>query len=384
MRARRIGKSLIAVVVLARYLILIVAVVLAGRHIPFSHDFTYKAIPAIEKIPHWLGVWANFDGEHYIYIAMDGYHQFDKAFFPLYPIILRLVREITGTHYILSGFILSNVLLIVSVFVLYKLISEIYKVKRPVYFVTLLLAYPAAFFFSAVYTESLLLFLTVLALYTFYKKKGVLSGCAAALTSLTRLQGIFLVFPLFFATCVHAKPLKENILHAAKNLLIYTPLFGLALYMGYMYIKTGDPLYFRTVQPLVGSERSSSIILLPQVYVRYFKILFSTPWNFHYFVAFVEVGLFSFSFLLTAMHLFKSFKTKNNNEMGIASMSLFHLVLPTLTGTFSSMPRYALFVWSPFFIMSNAKPALRYVVLLIFIFLQVVLLAYFSQGYFVG
>lgn len=37
-----------------------------------------------------LSIWANFDGEHYVNVAESDYGQDSPAFFPLYPLLMRL------------------------------------------------------------------------------------------------------------------------------------------------------------------------------------------------------------------------------------------------------------------------------------------------------
>ncbi len=375
---------LLALFLLLRGIFLISTLFFAKNIIPFSEKFTYFDIPDGRTLSHFVGAWANFDGEHYVRIATEGYHQFDRAFFPLYPILLKSVHSVTNIHPIFVGCIISNILFVAAIILFFKLIKEVYKVRKPYFFIALLLAQPASFFFSAVYTESLLLFLIVAALYAHHKKKYIISGLAAALSSLARLQGAFLIFPLFFSNYSFKKSLKENIVLASKGVFLWAPLLGLVAYMIYLYTKTGDPLYFLTVQPFFGAQRSASIILLPQVYYRYIKIFLTASWNYQYFIAVVEFVLFNFSFLLTLLHLRTSFKEKKKDQLGIACMSLCHILLTPLTGTFSSITRYSLFAWSPLFVVSRSSRFVRYATLLIFITLQIVLFAFFSQGHFVG
>ena len=64
---------------------------------------------------------------------------------------------------------------------------------------------------------------------------------------------------------------------------------------------------------------------------------------------------------------------------------MINLVLPTLTGTFSSIPRYALLSLSLFLYLGEMKNKfVRISVAVLFAFLHVVLLGFFIQGYFVG
>ena len=104
-------------------------------------------------------------------------------------------------------------------------------------------------------------------------------------------------------------------------------------------------VFFR-VQPVFGANRSTNLILLPQVYFRYLKIFFTANWNFQYFVSLIEFFIFTFVFIVLILDLLKIVKFSENWKLKIGnyerlSLSMFsfiNLLLPTLTGTFSSIP----------------------------------------------
>jgi len=46
-------------------------------------------------LPAWMHQFGNFDGVHYVRIASAGYeYQFTQAFFPLYPLLIKIVSPI--------------------------------------------------------------------------------------------------------------------------------------------------------------------------------------------------------------------------------------------------------------------------------------------------
>src|SRR4030067_2096994 len=54
-------------------------------------------------LPHLIWSFGNFDGVHYLGIAKDGYaYQFTQVFFPMYPVLIRLVSYITLGNFLLS------------------------------------------------------------------------------------------------------------------------------------------------------------------------------------------------------------------------------------------------------------------------------------------
>jgi hypothetical protein len=208
-----------------------------------------------------------------------------------------------------------------------------------------LLLFPTAFFFSAVYTEGLFFMLMSMSLYFFYSKKKNGAAVSGFLLALTRLIGVFVSIP-FITEAIYKKG-KLNFSQIKWPLVIIAPFIGLGLYMVYLFATTGDPLYFFTAQPSFGANRSTHLILLPQVYYRYIKI-----------------------FLIL---------------LGISLFSLINIVLPTLTGTLSSIPRYALMSWASFMYLGNLKNYYAKIsIALIFFIFQIIVASYFIQGYFVG
>jgi len=85
----------------------------------------------------------------------------------------------------------------------------------------------------------------------------------------------------------------------------------------------------------------------------------------------------------------RRFAPRNDSSTCILlSLNIFsftNLLLPTLTGTFSSIPRYSLFSLSFFLYLSQLQSKrIKVGLAVVFITLQIVLLSLFVQGYFVG
>jgi len=175
------------------------------------------------------------------------------------------------------------------------------------------------------------------------------------------------------------------------------PILGLGLYCLYLWQTTGDPFFFLTSQPIFGANRSSHLILLPQVYWRYFKIFITAAHDSRFYVSVIEFLIFNFIFIVLILDLIKiiNFKIKglksyklqvtSYNELGLNLFSFANLILPTLTGTFSSIPRYSLFSLSFFIYIAQIKSNfIKYFIFGIFVILHILLLGYFSQGYFIS
>ena len=366
--------------------------------IPYLGFFPYSdQLPGF-NLPSWISALANFDGLHYISIARDGYAQYEQAFFPLYPMLIKFLAPLFSNNQLLTGLIISNVSFLIGLIVFYKYLSKGVINHAPTT-ILLLLAFPTSFFFGAVYTEGLFFLLLISTLYFLKKERYPLVAIFSFLTSLTRLVGIFLIIPIIFH--FFSKRKKPSIYHLTS---IIFPLFGLGLYCFYLFKTTSDPFFFLTSQPIFGANRSSHLILLPQVYWRYFKIFLTAAHDSRFYVSVVEFFTFNFVFVILILDLFKlacaskNLKIKNwklvrnlkleiinYDSLALNLFSLANLILPTLTGTLSSIPRYALFSLSFIIYLVGLKNNLiKYFIIMIFLILHILLLGYFTQGYFIS
>ena len=87
---------------------------------------------------------ANFDGNHYIWIAQNGYGYSEEAFFPLYPNLIKSFTKITRSP-VVSGVIISNVAFLLALYMLSKLLSLDLDSKTVKLTITLLLIFPCSF-----------------------------------------------------------------------------------------------------------------------------------------------------------------------------------------------------------------------------------------------
>jgi hypothetical protein len=200
-----------------------------------------------------LAVWGRWDAEHYLRIAGQGYFGTEPAFFPLYPLLIRIVSGFTGSL-LVAGLIVSNVASFLALLYLYKLVEHEYNrhvAQRATFFVSI---FPTAIFFSAVYSESLFLFLTVASFYYVRERRWLMAGVFGFFAALTRSEGILLAAPLFIEWVIAAREGGREFFRywvddVVKPLLgmALVPL-GLAAYMAYMWVIVGDPLRFSHVQ----------------------------------------------------------------------------------------------------------------------------------------
>lgn len=347
-----------------------------GARFPYYHELLIST-----NLPSWVWGFGNFDGVHYLTIAQKGYAaQFTQAFFPLYPILIKFLT-IHGA-YLLTALILSNSLFFASLFLLYKLFRIDYDHDISLKSLYLLLAVPTAYYFGAVHSESLFLFFSVGSILAVRKKRYILSGLLAGLASATRIVGIFLT-PLILIeimSSLKAKTLKPKSKEFMKSFLslLIAPM-GLIIYMIFLKIQFNDPFYFLNAQHAFGTGRSDqNFILLPQVFFRYVKILLT--------VNIISLPFFNavLELIFTIIPLTILFLKIRKIRFSYFIFTLGCLVLPTLTGTLTSMPRFILmgFLLLPIAVISFGKHIKA--IIAIMIILQALLLSLFIRGYWIA
>lgn len=316
-------------------------------------------------------IWGYFDGVYYLILADKGYVDTGtQAFFPVYPLLLRGLASLTHLPLFWLGRLVSIVSLALAA------IIWIFAYRGPRRNLILTLLYPTAFFFLMVYTESLFFLLTVLFFSVLKARRFSLAAIVAGVASGTRIIGIFLLLPLLFA-CLKEGP-RGRSFWLKCLLMIGVGSSGLLLYSFYLSRYFGDPLLYLHVQGMFGAERASDhLVLLPQVLYRYARMLLTVDihsWLYQR----VWLELLSFGSALWLLGRYW-----RERDWGLNSYLLAALLLPTLTGTLSSLPRYTLILW-PFLLPRQLKthPALLIGVISTGLFLY--LGANFVRGMFIS
>ena len=361
---------------------------LSPSFIAYLGFFPYKELLKDYLLPQWIYSFANFDGIHYLLIAQNGYSQYEQAFFPLYPILIRFF-SLVFKNYLISSLIISYVCFLTGLFVFKKYLELILKNKRQVVWTLIfLIIFPSSFFFGAVYTESLFFLTFISSLYFFQKKKYSHSAVFAFFCSLTRLIGIFILIPFLVKIFLEKESLRNKI--KKYFLVILSPIIGFASYCYYLFKTTGDAFFFFNSQPAFGANRTTEIIVLPRVIFRYIKIFLTAAHDFQYYISLFEFIVFVIIFSVLIYGLINLFKKRKDmkyfsSRLGLNLFSLINITLPTLTGTFSSLPRYALFSFSFFIVLSSIKTrCVKTAIAFVFLIFHILMLALFIQGYFVS
>jgi len=146
-----------------------------------------------------LTTWGHWDGEWFLKIATQGYQSTDDslAFFPLYPLLVKLLGFVFLGNNLLAGVVLSSGAALAVLILLYELARRDFDRETAGRTIFYLAIFPTAFFLCAIYSESLFLALVLGSfLVARHGRQWWLAGILAALATLTRNLGVTLILPL--------------------------------------------------------------------------------------------------------------------------------------------------------------------------------------------
>ncbi|AFC99399.1 putative integral membrane protein [Methanocella conradii HZ254] len=220
----------------------------------------------LSEFPRWFDMWNVWDSNWYIDIAKNGYstatnsvNMANYAFFPLYPMAMRLAAALIG-DYFAAGLAISNVCLIIACVYLYKLVRLDDDERTARRAIKYLFLFPTAFIFSGVFTESTFLALSLACFYYARRGRWHYSGVLGFLTALTRPYGVIIALPMAYEY-LRSKDFKLGDVRP-DALLLSLPLIGLSLFCLYNYCLTGDPLAFMHIQSAWGGRLSNPAVEL--------------------------------------------------------------------------------------------------------------------------
>jgi Mannosyltransferase (PIG-V) len=201
--------------------------------------------------------WTRWDGEWYRRIAVNGYTnlaldetgQRDTAFFPLYPIAIRLLAAVVG-DVDLAGLLVSNAALLATLILLHRLVRLHSEPATANGAVLLLAFFPFSYFLGAMYSESLFL-LAIVCAFTFgEQERWWAAGLAGALAGLTRVTGVLIVPGLML---LYLEQRRFDLRQLRWNgLWILTALLGPALHAAFLQARFGDAFLFVRSQNVPG------------------------------------------------------------------------------------------------------------------------------------
>jgi hypothetical protein len=329
-----------------------------------------------------LAVWGHWDAVHYLDIATIGYHGTDMAFFPLYPLLIAALGSLMGNH-LVAGLVISNAALFFGLLFLYKLVEHEFErsvARRAIFYISI---FPTAVFYSAVYTESLFFMLTVASFYYMRERRWWLAGIIGLFAALTRVEGVLLAVPFAIewvtahwdvlrGAHTDAKALRWVLFDFAPIVLIF---IGLGLYMAYLWVLRGDPLYFSHVQ---------------SNWNRHLAAPWTSVWNAWHKIATAANGQtvanqaieLTFTALMVGVLIggFRKLKPSYIAYMGLS------ILVPMSTSSLMSMQRFALVLFPMFAILAlwGKRPSVNNAIVAFFLPLLGLFTVLFADWYWIG
>lgn len=303
-----------------------------------------------------------FDSWWYHNITTQGYSlgnattgvQGNVAFFPLYPLLIKLVVLFTGNIFI-AGLLISNLAFLVGLFYLYALARREFDEDTAGRAVFYLAAAPTSIFFAAMYTESLFVALVAATFYYAGEKKWVVAALTGALAAATRNSGVLLAAVIalegmYFAG-LRLRPLSwklKDLIGQYRLTFIaafkswsslaaasFVPM-GLIGFMAYLTNTFGDPLAFIHSEASFGrqvsTEQASGLVDRTLRRLNFGTQFLAGQTNSR---AIIDV-LITLAFLSLFLVLIFKMRPAYPIFVGLS------LALPLASGTVSSMTRYVL------------------------------------------
>ena len=223
--ALRAGARLAAAPYLVSRAVLWAAAFAANRLLPYGpiHD---------PERGTWLQGFVGWDSEHYLGIARHGYPvqviapSGNNGYFPLLPLLLRAVGA--GDPAALALCFLLGLAAFAVLGAFTTAVLDLEAARRTLWAAAF---WPAAFFWSAVYTESLFLILAIACLWAAWRGRVLAAAVAGVLAALARPDGFVLLVPLLVL-------LGPGI----RRLAALAPAVGTAAVAVYLGWHTGNPL----------------------------------------------------------------------------------------------------------------------------------------------
>ncbi len=199
--------------------------------------------------PLWH-TWLRWDAVYYAQIAAHGYAaaqaQTTPAFFPLFPLLMRVTQPFTGGDLALAGLLDANIAWLVALWQLYLFTAETLGHPAARGAVFALSVFPAALFGFVAYPEALYLALAIAALRAMRGKHWWLAALLGMLAALTRQSGLLLVLPWLWE---YGAQIRWRWRRVRPDLLLALAIpAGTALFALVLWRAVGDPLAFLHAQ----------------------------------------------------------------------------------------------------------------------------------------
>jgi hypothetical protein len=300
-----------------------------------SHNL---AASMIYRLRSWDGVW-------YLQIAQHWYDPFlshgnAPAFFPLYPGVIAVIRLVVPVSYAVIGLAASTLLFapaLVALYQLTKLRLGTVVAERTVLYLAIS---PLSFVFSAAYTESLALLLTVGTFLLLERRRYLQASAVGALAVLARPIGILLAPAIAWRIFDDAGRRLSWRVVAQLSAVLLLPL-ALVGFQAWLYWRTGHPLATLDAEAR-GWGRTTNPLLVAALPVAVFSgvWLFHTTHNISHAISAAAAGLY-FWLIVYAWR-------RRALPIEYLMFAAACVILPAYEGTWLGFPRYGLCLFPVF------------------------------------
>ena len=197
----------------------------------------------------WQRILTSWDSHWYLSIARSGYvaklpagtgnaAQSNLGFFPLLPLVIRTVHELTHLDYPTAGLLASLVTGLCASVVLWWLLRSRFPGSAADRGTCLVLFWPGAFILSYVYTEGLVIALVAGALLALHHRRWVLAGVCAGIATAADPVASAVIVPCVIAAVSAIRARRE---WASIIAPLLAPA-GIVAFFSYLWVHTGTPL----------------------------------------------------------------------------------------------------------------------------------------------
>jgi len=286
-----------------------------------------SANPLLDAATRW-------DAGAYLSIARDGYGAVvtgNHAYLPLYPALMHALGVVLGGSddaYLAAGVVISNAALLAALVYLVRLVEIDHDSATGSRAALYLLVFPTSMFFSVVYPESLLLALSIGAVYHARRGEWLLAGALGVLAALTRaFVGAAVALPIAI------EAFRRTGARGALATATWAPAAFIA-WLAVLWRMTGDQKALFTAEANWGTR--------PAVPLQAFADLFDpSVYGFPYFVlAFtVLIG----ALVIVAWRILRP---------SLAAYATVVFLISIATGSLTSAPRYYLTIFPAFVVLA--------------------------------
>ncbi|MFH1373778.1 MAG: hypothetical protein ABII79_08290 [bacterium] len=228
-----------------------------------------------------------WDGQHYLTIARDGYEKFpcpwndenicgNIGWFPFYPILGRMVQQVVG---LLGGdtrlaMIAAGWLALwLALLVMYRLVERRFGSRSALLSLVAILLFPTSFYFLTGFPYSVYLLLSVLVMYFLDREKFLPVAILTGLLAVTYPSGVVIGLPVLYILVTRWRELTAN-----HRLTLFLALAGIALalflYCGYYWWRFDDFFLYQRFQAQSYYAHHLTLPLLPIA-----NSLIEQPWQ---------------------------------------------------------------------------------------------------------